>query len=127
MATFWQQKISKPDNGTIANGIKKDDLESVFELLKEDFLDLKLSNREIPYATQYELAISIPNRQKLTVNLYEEKKKISISGRQEDYGISRHGGWEIEKTFYSHKNDREAEIHLCECKTWYDAYCLQRK
>lgn len=79
-----QTNISVRNNGIIANGIKKDDLEGVFDLLKEDFSDLKLSNREIPYATQYELEISIPNRQKLTVNLYEQKKKIWINGRQED-------------------------------------------
>ena len=76
--------ISVRSNGVVANGIKKEDLESVFELLKEDFLDLKLAKREVPYATQYELTISTPNRQKLTVNLYESKKKIWISGRQED-------------------------------------------
>lgn len=76
--------ISVRNNGIIANGIKKDDLEGVFDLLKEDFSDLKLSNREIPHAIQYELEISIPNRQKLYVNLYEHKRKIWISGRQED-------------------------------------------
>lgn len=79
-----QNNISMRSNGIVANGIKKEDLESVFELLKEDFSDLKLLNRDIPYATQYELAISTPNRQKLSVNLYEQKKKIWISGRQED-------------------------------------------
>lgn len=79
-----QTNISVRNNGIIANGIKRDDLEGVFELLKEDFSDLKLLNREIPYATQYELEISIPNKQKLTVNLYEQKKKIWISGRKED-------------------------------------------
>lgn len=76
--------ISVRNNGIIANGIKRDDLESVFELLKEDFLELKLSNKKIPYAIQYELEITNPNRQKLTVTLYEEKKKIWLSGRQED-------------------------------------------
>ena len=79
-----QNNISVRNNGIIANGIKKEDLEGVFELLKEDFSDLKLSNREIPYAIQYELEISVPNRQKLAVNLYEQKRKIWISGRQED-------------------------------------------
>jgi len=79
-----QNNISVRNNGIIANGITKMDLDGVFELLKEDFSDLKLSNREIPYAIQYELTITNPNRQKLTVNLYEEKKKIWISGRQED-------------------------------------------
>lgn len=76
--------ISVRSNGIVANGIKKEDLESVFELLKEDFLDLKLSSKKIPYANQYELEIMNPNRQKLTITLYEEKKKIWISGRQED-------------------------------------------
>lgn len=79
-----QNNISVRSNGIIANGIKRDDLEGVFELLKEDFLDLILLNREIPYAIQYELTITNPNRQKITINLYEEKKKIWISGRQED-------------------------------------------
>lgn len=79
-----KNNISVRNNGIIANGIKKDDLEGVFELLKEDFSDLKLSERDIPYAIQYELETSIPNRQKFTVNLYEKKKKIWISGRQED-------------------------------------------
>ena len=76
--------ISVRNNGIVANGIKKEDIESVFELLKEDFLDLKLSSKKIPYANQYELEIMNPNRQKLTITLYEEKKKIWISGRQED-------------------------------------------
>ncbi len=76
--------ISVRSNGIVANGIKKEDLESVFELLKEDFLDLKLSNKKVAYASQYELEIANPNRQKLTITLYEEKKKIWLSGRQED-------------------------------------------
>lgn len=79
-----QNSISARSNGIVATGIKKEDLEGVFELLKEDFSDLKLLSRDIPYATQYELAISTPNRQKLSVNLYEQKKKIWINGRQED-------------------------------------------
>lgn len=79
-----QNNISVRNNGIIANGIKRDDLEGVFELLEEDFSDLKRTNREIPYATRYELEISVPNRQKLVVNLYEQKNKIWISGRQED-------------------------------------------
>lgn len=79
-----QNTISKRSNGIIAYGINKEDLEGVFELLKEDFTDLKLFNKEVPYATQYELIISTPNKQKLSVNLYEQKKKIWISGRQED-------------------------------------------
>lgn len=76
--------ISVRSNGIVASGIRKEDLESVFELLKEDFSDLNLINREIPYATQYELSISTPNRQKISVNLYDQKKKIWINGRQED-------------------------------------------
>lgn len=79
-----QNTISMRNNGIIAYGIKKEDLEGVFELLKEDFADLDLLNREIPYVTRYELVISTPNRQKLSINLYEQKKKIWISGRQED-------------------------------------------
>jgi len=79
-----QNNISVRNNGIIANGIKKADLEDVFELLKEDFPDLKLSNREIPYAIQYELTITNPTKQKLTINLYEKRRKIWISGRQED-------------------------------------------
>ena len=79
-----QNSISVRNNGIVANGINKSDLESVFELLTEDFSDLKLFSKEIPYATQYELQITTPNKQKLTINLYELKKKIWISGRQED-------------------------------------------
>ena len=79
-----QKNISVRNNGIVANGINKSDLECVFELLTEDFSDLKLSSKEIPYATQYELQIMTPNRQKLTINLYVSKKKIWISGRQED-------------------------------------------
>ncbi len=79
-----QNAISIRNNGIVANGIKKEDLEGVFELLKEDFSNLKLSNKEIPHAIQYELEILIPNRQKLYVNLYEHKRKIWINGRQED-------------------------------------------
>ena len=78
-----QNSISTRNNGIIATGIKKEDLEGVFELLKEDFSDLKLLSRDIPYATQYELAISTPNRQKLSVNLYEQKKKIWINRSEE--------------------------------------------
>lgn len=80
----FQNAISMRNNGIIANGIKRCDLESVFELLEEDFSDLTITRKNIPYALRYELQISIPNRQKLTVNLYEEKKKIWICGRQED-------------------------------------------
>lgn len=79
-----QNNISMRNNGIIANGINKNDLESVIELLKEDFSDLKLTNREIPYGTKYEMEILLPTRQKLTINVYEQKKKIWICGRQED-------------------------------------------
>lgn len=79
-----QNSISPRNNGIVANGINKSDLESIFELLTEDFSDLKLSSRKIPYATQYELHIMTPNRQKVTINFYESKRKIWISGRQED-------------------------------------------
>lgn len=76
--------ISVRNNGMVANGIKEDDLKSVFELLQEDFMDLKIIESEIPYGNQYSLNISNPNKQKLTVNFYNSKNKIWISGRKED-------------------------------------------
>ncbi|MCM1145161.1 MAG: viroplasmin family protein [Blautia sp.] len=79
-----QNSVSVRDNGIVAYGIRKDDLDKVFNLLKKDFSDLKLSNKKIPYATQYELEIMNPSKQKLSVNLYKEKKKIWINGQQKD-------------------------------------------
>lgn len=76
--------ITARSNGVVAKGIKKKDFESILELIKDDFSDINIVTRGIPYAVQYELTINKPNRQRLTVNYYENKDKIWISGRQED-------------------------------------------
>lgn len=76
--------ITDRSNGAVATGIKKSDLDGVLELLKEDFPDLLIAVNDIPYATQYELRIEKPNKQKLIINLYESKNKIWVSGRKED-------------------------------------------
>ena len=76
--------ISVHTGGIVVNGIKKSDLESVLELMQEDFEDIKISSRDIPYALQYELEIKKPTKQKITITLYDSKNKIWISGRQED-------------------------------------------
>lgn len=72
------------DSGIVANGVKMADLESVLELMQEDFPDLKISKNSIPYAIQYDLTITTPTKQRLTINFYDTKAKVWISGRQED-------------------------------------------
>ena len=76
--------ISTKDNGVVATGIKKDDLLSIFDLMKEDCSDLLLYEKSIPHGIQYELQISKPTKQKLFINYYTNKDKIWVSGRKED-------------------------------------------
>jgi len=79
-----QPGMAVRNNGVIAQGIHQDDLESVLDLMKEDFPGLSITNKGIPYATQYELVINQPTKQKLSINYYGDKNKIWISGKQED-------------------------------------------
>lgn len=76
--------VSTRDNGVVATGIKRDDLLGIFDLLKEDFNDLLVYEKEIPHGTQYELQINKPTKQKLYINYYTNKNKIWVSGRKED-------------------------------------------
>ena len=76
--------VSDRCNGAIASGISSSDLESILELLAEDYLDLVQTKKDIPYGLQYELRISKPNKQKLYINFYEKKNKIWFYGRKED-------------------------------------------
>lgn len=72
------------DSGVVANEIKKGDLESILDLMKEDFSDIKISIENIPYGSRYILSIESPNKQRLIINSYESKNKLWISGRKED-------------------------------------------
>ena len=76
--------VSDKSNGAVATGIKKEDLDSIIELLEEDYLDITKNVKEIPYGIQYELRIEKPNKQKLFINYYENKNKIWVYGRKED-------------------------------------------
>ena len=80
-----ENKISVHDNGIVANKIKYDDLKSIIDLLREDFIGLKLSDeQEIPYGIQFEISIENPTNQKLKISYYEDREKLWIAGKKED-------------------------------------------
>lgn len=76
--------VAVRNNGVLANGIKKKDLIAILELLKDDFSDFQLIESEIPYGHKYELTIGNPNKQKVTLNYFEKKEKVWVTGRKED-------------------------------------------
>lgn len=76
--------VAVHDNGIVANGIKLEDLESIFELMKEEFSDLNFAKREIAYGYNYTLIINKPNKQQLSINYFTDKNKVCILGRKED-------------------------------------------
>lgn len=79
------KKVCIHDNGIVANKIKYDDLVSIFDLLKEDFDDLKKSEEiDIPYGVQVELSIQNPTNQRLKISYYKDKSKLWIQGKKED-------------------------------------------
>lgn len=79
-----QPGITKRNTGIVANGICQNDLESILDLMKEDFSDLAITSKEVPYAIQYELVISQPTKQRLAITYYARKNKMWIAGKQED-------------------------------------------
>jgi len=76
--------VSVRNSGVLAKGIKKENLIAVLELLDEDFSDFQLIESEIPYGHKYEMTIGKPNKQKVTLNYYEKKEKVWVTGRKED-------------------------------------------
>ncbi|WP_415315981.1 viroplasmin family protein [Clostridium perfringens] len=70
--------------GIVANNIRFDDYKSILELLGEDFNNLKLEEKEIPYGIQYKISCNINNEdQVITVSFYTDKSKLFLEGNKE--------------------------------------------
>ncbi|WP_410199911.1 ribonuclease H1 domain-containing protein [Clostridium perfringens] len=66
--------------GIVASNIRFEDYKSIVELLQEDFEELKVSEKKIPYGIQY----NIENKnQTIIVRFYTDKNKLVLEGNRE--------------------------------------------
>lgn len=77
-------------NGIVANNIQFEDYEGIIELLKEDYKDLNVIPKKIPYGFQYLISCNINNeKQTINVRFFTDKNKLVIDGDKEKELLNR--------------------------------------
>lgn len=81
----YKDVISYNENGIVANNISYDELNDIIELLKEDFNNLKVNQKEIPYGIEYKINIECNgHNERLVISHYQQKNKLCINGKKEE-------------------------------------------
>lgn len=79
-----QPDITQGINSMTANNIKREDFETILELLREDIPDLRVEKSAQPYGQGYLLMSDIPHKQKLKIVHFDGKNKLWLQGKKEE-------------------------------------------